>query len=121
MTQANTPFPSYSDQITHIKTYTSQLAKELPEVMKAFYGLSRSSSTPGVLDTKSKELIALAIGVATHCDGCIAFHTRAALQAGASREEIVETLGVTIMMGGGPSLMYASHVMEAIEEFQQAD
>jgi AhpD family alkylhydroperoxidase len=121
MSQANSPFPSYSDQITHIKRYTGQLAKELPDVMKAFYGLSRNSSTPGALDTKTKELIALAIGVATHCDGCIAFHTRAALQAGASREEIVETLGVTVMMGGGPSLMYAAHVMEAIEEFQQAD
>lgn len=117
MTQVDKTSPKYAAQIKHVKKYTSQLSKDLPDVMKAFYGLSRSSSTPGTLDTKTKELIALAIGVTTHCDGCIAFHTQAALNAGASREEILETLGVTIMMGGGPSLMYSTHVMEAIEEF----
>ena len=86
-------------------------------MMKGFYALSRASSAPGALDTKTKELLALAIGVATHCDGCIAFHTQAALTAGATRAEILETLGVTVMMGGGPSLMYATHVMEALEQF----
>ncbi|MDA0867039.1 MAG: carboxymuconolactone decarboxylase family protein [Cyanobacteria bacterium] len=100
-----------------VKRQTQQLSQDLPEVMQAFYGLSHSSSVAGVLDPKTKELIALAIGVATHCDGCIAFHTQAALRAGATRQDIVETLGVTIAMGGGPSLMYATHVMEALEEF----
>ena len=121
MTQTNELGSLYSTQISHIKEYTTQLTKDLPDVMEAFHALSRSSSTPGKLATQTKELIALAIGVATHCDGCIAFHTRAALNAGASREEILETLGVTIMMGGGPSLMYATHVMEALEEFEQAN
>jgi len=111
---------TYQHQIDHIKSYTSKLSAELPELMRSFYALSRNSSTPGALDTKTKELLALAIGVATHCDGCIAFHTQAALKAGATREEIMETLGVTILMGGGPSLMYATHVVEAMEEFQQA-
>lgn len=66
---------------------------------------------------KVKELIALLIAVSTRCDGCIAFHSQAALNAGASREEIIEMLGVTVFMGGGRSLMYATHVMEAIEQF----
>lgn len=71
------------------------------------------------VETQTKELIALAIGVAKHCDGCIAFHTRAALQAGAPPEEIMETLMVTVAMDGGPALMYTTHVMEAIEEFTE--
>lgn len=121
MTQSNQTSQSYREQIEQIRGYTSKISKALPEVMKSFYALSRSSSTPGALDPKIKELIALAIGVATHCDGCIAFHTKAALKAGASPEEILEMLGVTIAMGGGPSLMYATHVVEAMEEFESAD
>jgi AhpD family alkylhydroperoxidase len=108
---------SYREQIRQVKRQTQQLSQALPEVMKAFYALSHSASTPGALDAKTKELIALAIGVATHCDGCIAFHTQAALRAGASQQEMLETLGVTVTMGGGPSLMYATHVMDAWAEF----
>ena len=110
---------SYPEQTEHIKKYTSQMRTALPEVMKAFYTLSKNASASGALDTKTKELIALAIGVATHCDNCIAFHTQAALKAGATKDEIMETLGVTVYMGGGPSLMYAAHVVEAVEQFEQ--
>ncbi len=108
---------TYPEQARHIKKYTRQLTEELPEVMKSFYALSKSSSREGALDTKVKELIALAIAVSTRCDGCIAFHTQAALNAGATQAEILEMLGVTISMGGGPSVMYATHVMEAMEQF----
>ncbi len=109
----------YPEQTKHIKKYTSQLRTAIPEVMKSFYALSKNASASGAIDNKTKELIALAIGVATHCDNCIAFHTQAALEAGATKEEIMETLGVTVYMGGGPSLMYAAHVVEAIEQFEQ--
>jgi len=109
---------SYNQEIDHIKSYTAKIAQAIPETMRAFYALSRASSTDGALDPKIKELMALAIGVTTHCDGCIAFHTRAALHAGANSAEIMETLSVAIAMGGGPALMYASHVVEAMEEFQ---
>jgi AhpD family alkylhydroperoxidase len=112
---------SYSEQMKHIRGYTSKLSTALPEVMKNFYALSKASSAPGVLDIKTKELISLAISVAIHCDDCIAFHTHSALKAGATKEEIIETLGVAIFMGGGSGLMYATHVMEAVEEFEHTD
>jgi AhpD family alkylhydroperoxidase len=111
---------SYPEKTRHIKKYTTKLRKALPELMESFYSLSKYSSIPGTLDVKTKELIALAIGVATKCDGCVAFHTQAVLRAGASPEEIMETLGVTVAMGGGPSLMYASRVLEAMEQFQNS-
>lgn len=112
---------SYAQQMKHIRGYTSKLSNDLPDLMKNFYALSKASSAPGVLDPKTKELIALAIAVATHCDDCIAFHTSSALKAGATKEEILEMLGVTIFMGGGPALMYATHVMEAVDELQPTE
>lgn len=109
---------SCTEQMKHIRSYTAKLSNTLPEVMKSFYALSKASSTPGVLDAKTKELIALAIATATHCDDCIAFHTSSAFKAGATPDEILEMLGVVVFMGGGPALMYATHVMEAVEELQ---
>lgn len=88
-----------------------------PEVMKAFSGLAQAALAPKALDTKTKELIALAIGVAVRCDDCIAFHVKAALEQGATREEIQETLAMAIYMGAGPSVMYASHAMAAMDQF----
>ncbi|MBD2186682.1 carboxymuconolactone decarboxylase family protein [Pseudanabaena sp. FACHB-723] len=101
-----------------VRNQTGKLSSALPEVMKNFYALSKASSTDGVIDGKTKELIALAIAVAIHCDDCIGFHTNSALKAGATKEEIIEVLGVAVFMGGGPALMYATHVMEAMEELQ---
>lgn len=120
MTALNTKH-SYSEQMKRIRSYAGKISSALPEEMKSFYALSKASSTAGVLDTKTKELISLGISVAIHCDDCIAFHTHAAMKAGATKEEIIETLGVAIFMGGGPGLMYATHVMEAVEEFEHTD
>jgi AhpD family alkylhydroperoxidase len=93
------------------------LRQGLPEAMTAFSGLARAALEPKALSTKTKELIALAISVATRCDGCIAFHAEAAVKHGASREEIVETMGMAIYMGAGPSVMYAAQALEAFDQF----
>ena len=85
--------------------------------MKAFAALSRAALEPKALDVKAKELIALAVSVATRCDGCIAFHAQAAVRAGASREEMLETMGMAIYMGAGPSVMYAAQALEAFDQF----
>lgn len=89
-----------------------------PDVMKAFTGIAQAALAPKALDTKTKELIALAVGVATHCDDCIAFHVKAALEQGASREEVIETLSMAIYMGAGPAVMYASHAFAALQQFE---
>ena len=93
------------------------LRQALPEVMKAFSTVAQAALAPKALDTKTKELIALAIAVALRCDDCIAFHVKAALQQGASRDEVMEALGMAIYMGAGPSVMYASHALDAFEQF----
>ena len=105
--------------------WTRSLGSELrnlrggaPEVMKAFSSLAQAALGQGALDPKTKELIALAIGVAVRCDDCIAFHVKACVEQGATRDEVSETLGMAIYMGAGPSVMYASHALEAFTQFQ---
>ncbi len=88
-----------------------------PEVTKAFSAMARAATEAGVLDTKTKELIALAISVAIRCDGCVAFHSQAAVKQGATRDEILETMGMALYMGAGPSLMYAAQALEAFDQF----
>jgi AhpD family alkylhydroperoxidase len=88
-----------------------------PEVMKAFSNIAQAALAPKALDGKTKELIALGIAVAVRCDDCIAFHVKAALERGASQEEVAEVLGMAIYMGAGPSVMYASHALEAFRQF----
>ena len=92
-----------------------------PDVMRAFSSMAQAALAPKALDHKTKELIALAIAVAVRCDDCIAFHVKAALQAGASQQEVTEALGMAIYMGAGPSVMYASHALEALAQFERPD
>jgi AhpD family alkylhydroperoxidase len=90
------------------------------DVMKGFSAIAQAALKPGALDVKTKELIALAVSVAVRCDDCIAFHAKAAVERGATREEILETLGMAIYMGAGPSVMYASHALGAATQFAEA-
>ena len=95
----------------HTKDLSSQirtLRSGAPEVMKAFSAIAQAATAAKALDAKTKELIALGIAVAVRCDDCIGFHVKAALEYGASRDEVTETLGMAIYMGAGPAVMYAS-------------
>jgi AhpD family alkylhydroperoxidase len=94
-----------------------KLRQDIPDTMKAFSALAQAATRDGALDRKTKELIALALGVAAHCDGCIGFHTETLVKIGATRQEVEETLGMAVYMGGGPSLMYAADAISAYEEF----
>ena len=93
------------------------LGDDIPAVMDGFSRLHRSATTAGAIDTKYKELMALAISIVVRCDGCIAFHVHDAVRAGATREEVAETVGVAVLMGGGPAAIYATEAMVAYEEF----
>lgn len=108
-------------QITRdISAYTAEMRKLTPDAMQAFYGLSRAASAEGVLDKKTKEFIALAIGITQHCDGCIGFHAKALKELGASRQEVAEVAAMSVYMGGGPALMYAADAMRAWDQFAEA-
>jgi len=110
---------SYPEQLNHINECQKQLSDIQPDVMNAFAKLHSASIADGELSAKTKELIALAIAVVSRCDGCISFHTHDALKAGATEGEITEALNVAILMGGGPAMVYATHVMDAIRQFTE--
>jgi AhpD family alkylhydroperoxidase len=103
---------------TGLNTLLRDLRGGTPAIMKAFAGMAQAATASKALDAKTKELIALGIAVAVRCDDCIAFHAKAAVEQGATRDEVSETLGMAIYMGAGPSVMYASHAFEAFTQFK---
>lgn len=107
----------YKEITKDISSSLAKLRKEIPDVMNGFSALAQAASKEGALDKKTKELIALALGVAARCDGCIGFHAQALVKLGTTRAEFLETLGMAVYMGGGPSLMYAADALTAFEEF----
>lgn len=111
---------SYPDITKRISDNMKTLRKGIPDTMQGFSAMAAAATKDGALDKKTKELIALAIGVSTRCDGCIGFHAKALAALGATREEIEETLGMAIYMGGGPSMMYAADAIMAFEQFSEA-
>lgn len=89
------------------------------ELTRNFNGLHQSVMKAGAMDVATKELMALACAIVTGCESCIAMHTDAAIRAGATHEAFQETLGVAVLMGGGPALTYATKAVEAYEEFSK--
>jgi len=93
------------------------LQQGAPNPMKAFGALSVAATASQTIDTKMKELMSLAIGIAVHCDGCVAYHTKMAHQHGATREEVAETAALAVYMGGGPAAVYAADALRAYDQF----
>ena len=104
---------------TEMSAAMRELRTGMPDPMKGFSALAQAALKPGALEVKTKELIALAISVATRCDACVAFHAEAAVKHGASRQEVLETMAMAIYMGAGPSAMYAAQALEAYDQFQE--
>lgn len=111
---------SYSEITADINRGILELRKAQPDTLNGFYAMAKGAMSPGTLSDLHKELIALAIGVAGHCDGCIGFHAKALARLHAPREQLMEALAVAVYMGGGPSLMYAAEAVLAFDEFAGA-
>lgn len=109
---------NYPEHYAHIQELLNNLGKELPGPMSGFSQLHQEAISNGALSTKIKELIALAIAITVRCDGCITFHVHDAIKTGATHEEIVEAIGVAVLMGGGPSVVYGSEALEALVQYE---
>lgn len=107
-------YPAYRKELNRL---IGKMNRELPGPMSGYAELHKAATADGVLPAKAKELIALGIGIAIHCDGCIAYHVHDALRAGATPEEIAEAVGVAVFMGGGPSVICGSEALEAVRQF----
>ena len=109
--------PDYRAMTQGVTAQLGSFRAGVPEVSKGFAELGRAAMAGGVIDRKTKELIAVALSVAARCDPCIGYHVQAAVKLGATRQELDETLGVAVYMGGGPSLMYTAMAISAYDEF----
>ncbi|MBN1765470.1 MAG: carboxymuconolactone decarboxylase family protein [Sedimentisphaerales bacterium] len=106
---------------SNFKKASGKMQQALPEMVKGFGGLFAAVMKDGALDLKSKELIALAVGLAVRCTPCINLHVQKCLAAGATREEILDAAAVVVMMQGGPSFTYVPAVIEALEANEYDD
>jgi AhpD family alkylhydroperoxidase len=108
------------EKLDEVMATVQRAMKENPEQANYFMRfLDSVCKESGALNCKTKELISIALSIATHCDWCIAFHVENAFEAGATKEEIMDACFVAVLMGGGPSLMYLKPVMDAIDEFSK--
>ena len=109
---------NYIDITQNVSANLKLLRADIPDTLQGFSALAKAATRDGALDKKTKELIALALGVAAHCDACIGFHAEALVRLDATRAEVEEALGMAVYMGGGPSLMYAAEAIAAYEQFR---
>ena len=111
---------SMKEAYSQAQKWMSEFAKKSPEKMQAFQKMVEAieKEEGESLDKKTKELIAVALSIARDCEWCIAFHVKDALNAGATEEEILEAAWMAILMGGGPALMHAGLVLDALKEFR---
>jgi AhpD family alkylhydroperoxidase len=114
----NNNMKNYIKKYEEVSTQMEKLGVKIPDTMNGFFALHKASVSNGVLPSNTKELIALGIAIAVRCEGCIAYHVHDALVNGATPEEILETIGVAICMGGGPALVYGCEAMESLEQFK---
>ena len=105
------------EKLNEVKALMERLQKEAPKQTAAFNQFMMSVEKPGVLSTKDKDLINIALSIAAQCEWCIALHVKGALNNGASREEIIEAAMQAVLMHGGPALMYLVPVEKALDEF----
>ena len=110
---------TFRDSTQGVSARLATLRSGAPDVMKSFSELGRAAMTDGALTKKTKELMALALGVAAHCHPCIECHMQTLVKLGATRKKLDGTLGVAVYMGGGLSLMYAANAIAAFEEFSR--
>lgn len=109
-----------SDHVTNQRQVMEGFGKLMqtsPGVMAGFATMHEKAAEDGALSSMTKELIALGVAIAVHCDGCIDCHVHDALEYGAAPEQVAETVGVAILMGGGPATVYGQKAMEALEQF----
>ncbi len=104
---------NWDEYLQELMSRMGEIGRTSPDVIRGYRTLSDAGSKTNKLDAKTRELIALAVAVSLRCDGCITTHTTAAIKNGASKEEIVEALGVAISVNAGAALVYSSRVLDA--------
>lgn len=105
----------WSEYRRQIGAAVKEISKVNPAVFKAYVAMNQANAASTRLDARTRELIALAVSVTLRCDGCINAHTEAAIKAGATKEDIVDALGVAIMVNAGATMVYSARTVDAYD------
>jgi AhpD family alkylhydroperoxidase len=111
----------YRNVIDELAAPTRELRTAAADVWAGFGAMHRAAVAEGVLPARVKELMALAIAVVKQCDGCIAYHAKAAARRGATAEEVAEALSIALLMDGGTASVYGPRAWQAFQEFAERD
>ncbi len=106
----------WKDELAEANQNLAAYRRAAPEGAAGFTAMHQAALGPGHLGTKEKDLISIAIGIVRQCVDCIGFHVKAAVAAGATREEVTEVVTVSMYMGGGPAYMYGVKAIEAYDQ-----
>lgn len=107
----------YDETLRELREPTRSLRHAVPDTWSGFLALHDAAMAEGEVPARLKEAAALAISVVKHCDGCIAYHAKAAARRGATPDEVAEALGVALLMDGGTASVYAPRAWDAYREF----
>lgn len=110
---------NYPEIVKHLSGVMADLNKGIPGPWKGFVQLADQAKADSALNAKIKELMAVAISISLRCDGCIGFHVRGAVKNGATRQEMMDTIAVAVMMNGGPATVYGAYALEAYDQFAE--
>ena len=111
-------FLNWGELLGTLKRSSNLIGNSNPKMLEAYRNLAAAQGSNGVLDAKTRELIAIAVAVTTRCDGCISSHTAAAIQAGATEAEVSDALGTAIALNAGAAYVYSLHAMEAMQNLK---
>ncbi|MGH7643287.1 MAG: carboxymuconolactone decarboxylase family protein [Candidatus Dormibacteria bacterium] len=109
--------PDYPKVLKELAAPISELREAIPEVWAGYSQTRRAAMGEGALSAKHKELIGLAISIVKRCDGCLAAHSRGAARRGATSQEVAETIGVALLLEGGPATVWGPRAWEAYQQF----
>ncbi|OKH86876.1 carboxymuconolactone decarboxylase family protein [Thalassospira sp. TSL5-1] len=112
---------SVQDKLNAINSRAMSLFAADKTTMTAFRGVMQAANNKGEMSPAIKELMAVAIAVAKGCEDCILFHINEALKHGASRQQLVESLAVSIEMAGGPGTVYAAKALTIFDALQNGE
>ena len=107
----------YQDVIADLSGPTRELRSAAADAWGGFTALHKAAVAEGILPARVKELMALVVAVVKQCDGCIAYHAKAAARRGATTEEVAEALSVALLMDGGTASVYGPRAWQAYQEF----
>lgn len=114
-----------ANNVEEFNAYRAQMNDKIladnNKLIKRIFNLDTNAYMPGALDVKTKELLGLVASAVLRCDDCVKYHLESSKKEGATKEEVMETLGIATLVGGTiviPHLRRAYEYWEDLEETQ---